>query len=184
MEKEERLFRALERHIVSERLEKGFVTDGKADVDAFISLSLSIQNRRKSRAGYAFGNHVEAILKTYGIVHKREAKTERDSRPDFLFPSVNAYQDDKFPDGALRMLAVKTTCKDRWRQVLAEADRIKNKHLLTLEPGISENQTNEMQARKLQLVLPKQLHSTYTAKQQGWLFSVQAFIDLVQKRAK
>jgi hypothetical protein len=30
------------------------------------------------------------------------------------------------------MLGVKTTCSDRWRQVLAEADRIQLKHLLTL----------------------------------------------------
>ena len=26
------------------------------------------------------------------------------------------------------MLGVKTTCKDRWRQVLSEADRIPQKH--------------------------------------------------------
>jgi hypothetical protein len=28
------------------------------------------------------------------------------------------------------MPGVKSTCKDRWRQVLAEADRIDHKHLL------------------------------------------------------
>ena len=42
------------------------------------------------------------------------------------------------------MLAAKTSCKDRWRQVLAEADRIRTKHLLTLEPAISKIQTAEM----------------------------------------
>lgn len=47
---------------------------------------------------------------------------------------------------ACTMLGVKSTCKDRWRQVLSEAKRIDNKHLATLEPGISENQTAEMQA--------------------------------------
>ena len=59
------------------------------------------------------------------------------------------------------MLGAKSTCKDRWRQVLSEAQRIPNKHLLTLEPGISENQTDEMQAKRLQLILPAQLHATY-----------------------
>ena len=29
------------------------------------------------------------------------------------------------------MLAVKTTCKDPWRQILTEADHIGTKHLLT-----------------------------------------------------
>ena len=38
---------------------------------------------------------------------------------------------------------VKSTCKDRWRQVLSEADRIPNKHLFTLEAAISENQTSK-----------------------------------------
>ena len=30
------------------------------------------------------------------------------------------------------MLAVKTTCKDRWRQILNEADKIHQVHLFTL----------------------------------------------------
>ena len=38
------------------------------------------------------------------------------------------------------MLAVKTTAKDRWRQVLVEAERVETKHLLTLQEGISEIQ--------------------------------------------
>ena len=62
MEHEEALFRHLEREIVSDRLKAGFTEDGSADVDGFLRFSLSVQNRRKSRAGYAFGHHVEAIL--------------------------------------------------------------------------------------------------------------------------
>ena len=42
------------------------------------------------------------------------------------------------------MLGAKSTCKDRWRQVLAEDEKISRKHLLTLEPGISEPQTHQM----------------------------------------
>ena len=53
MEREEQLFRRLERRIVAERISSGFqVTDG-ADVDGFLHFSLSVQNRRKSRAGSA-----------------------------------------------------------------------------------------------------------------------------------
>jgi hypothetical protein len=39
-----------------------------------------------------------------------------------------------FPEN-LRMLAVKTTCKDRWRQILNEADKIHQVHLFTLQEG-------------------------------------------------
>ena len=46
---------------------------------------------------------------------------------------------------------VKSTCKDRWRQVLTEADRIEKKYLFTLEAAISNNQTDEMQAKNVQL---------------------------------
>lgn len=49
LEREEALFRQLERHLVLGRLREGF----EDDVDAFIQFSLSVQNRRKSRVGHA-----------------------------------------------------------------------------------------------------------------------------------
>ena len=80
------------------------------------------------------------------------------------------------------MLGVKTTCKDRWRQVLNEAHRIPEKHLLTLQPGISEHQTTEMQQASLTLVLPRRLHETYSETQTGYLMDVSEFLTLVHER--
>ena len=80
------------------------------------------------------------------------------------------------------MLGVKSTCKDRWRQILSEADRIERKHLLTLEAAISENQTEEMKAGRIQLVLPEKIHATYTKEQQKWLYSVEGFLNEVKER--
>ncbi|MBN1929095.1 MAG: restriction endonuclease [Chlorobiaceae bacterium] len=78
-----------------------------------------------------------------------------------------------------------TTCKDRWRQVLAEARRIEQKHLLTIEASISSNQTDEMAAWNVQLVLPRSIHETYTSQQQRWLMSISEFTSLVlQKQNK
>lgn len=179
MEHEEALFRHLEREIVSDRLKAGFTQGEKADVDGFLHFSLSVQNRRKSRAGYAFGHHVEAILQAHAISYTREATTEKRNAADFLFPGEDDYDDQRYPDDQLKMLAVKTSCKDRWRQVLAEADRIQTKHLLTLEPAISQIQTAEMQNAGLQLVLPASLHSTYRSDQRAWLMSVRGFLELV-----
>lgn len=178
MDREEVLFRALERHIIGDRLQKGF----GEDVDSFISFSLSVQNRRKSRVGYALENHLEAVFQQHGIRHDRTQTTEHKSKPDFLFPGVAEYRDVAFPPGRLTVLGVKTTCKDRWRQVLAEADRIEHKHLLTLEPGISEHQTNEMRGKNLSLVLPNSIHDSYTARQRAWLMDVKSFINLVDAR--
>jgi hypothetical protein len=180
MDIEERLFMTYERHIVGERLRKGFVVDGVADVDGFVRYSLEVQNRRKSRAGYALGHHVEALLDAHAIPHTREATTEKRNGPDFLFPDERLYQDADWPADRLLMLGVKTSCKDRWRQVLAEADRIGRKHLLTLEPGISTAQTDEMRKENLQLVLPRPLHGSYRPAQQPELAGVDDFLELAR----
>lgn len=184
MEREEVLFRTLERHLISDRLSSGFgaTQDSAVDVDGFLAFSLSVQNRRKSRVGFALENHLEVVFQDSGIRYSRTRATENKSKPDFLFPGHEEYHDPQFDSVNLTMLGVKSTCKDRWRQVLAEADRIEDKHLLTLEASISVNQTDEMKAKRLQLVLPKALHSSYTQDQQPWLMSVTEFTELVRLR--
>lgn len=183
LDHEEALFRRLERKVVSSRIEAGFVTDEGTDVDGFISFSLSVQNRRKSRMGHSLENHMAAVLSAHDIRHVRGAVTEHKHKPDFLFPDLATYQAAPADgDARLTMLGAKSTCKDRWRQVLAEAEKISRKHLLTLEPGISEPQTNQMEASSLQLVVPRPVHSSYTVTQQGWLWSVADFIGEVRAK--
>ena len=182
---EEALFRRLERRIVATRLEEGFVDEsGTTDVDGFIRYSLSVQNRRKSRMGQSLEHHLEAIFRAYEIAYARGAVTENNQRPDFLFPSEEAYQ--AAPEtgyACLTMLGAKSTCKDRWRQVLAEAAKIPRKHLLTLEPGISESQTTQMENSDLQLVVPHSIQESYTDSQRTWLWNLEEFIRDVEARA-
>lgn len=185
MEREEILFRTLERYLIADRLSQGFAGEASAgvvDVDGFLSFSLSVQNRRKSRVGLALENHLELLFAENGLRYTRTAVTENKAKPDFLFPGVTEYHNPAFDSLKLTMLGVKSTCKDRWRQVLAEADRIDNKHLLTLETAISTHQTDEMAAKRLQLVLPRSLHKTYTQGQQAWLMDVASFTELVRNR--
>lgn len=181
LETEERFFRAFERVLVADRLRHGFILpDETVDVDGFVAFSLSVQNRRKSRAGHSLENHLEMIFSHSRLVFKRGATTEGRSRPDFLFPGSDQYLDTTFPTDRLSVLGAKATCKDRWRQVLGEADRIQTKHLLTLEPSISSFQTDEMQSRSVQLVLPLGLHSTYSKEQQAWLWTVKRFVEHIE----
>ncbi len=182
MDREEQLFRRLERRVVADRIGNGFSAADDADVDGFLSFSLSVQNRRKSRAGQALESHLEAVFAAQGIRYARGAETENRNKPDFLFPGRAEYRNDVFPAERLTMLGAKSTLKDRWRQVLSEARRIDHKHLLTLEPGISENQTAEMQAKQLQLVVPRRLHDTFRPSQQEWLLDVAQFIAIVRAR--
>lgn len=180
VEREEILFRTFEKHLISERLAQGF----ENDVDGFFSFSLSAQNRRKSRAGQALENHVEQLFACRNVMYDRTKVTENNAKPDFIFPSIEAYHDDEFSTELLTMLGVKSTCKDRWRQVLSEADRISEKHLLTFEAAISENQTREMEYNHLQLVVPEAIHKTYTDTQQKWLMSVADFIEMLLFRQR
>jgi hypothetical protein len=181
MNHEEKLFRTLEKRIVADRLKAGFGKNGE-DVDEFIGFSLSVQNRRKARVGGALENHLEHIFKTLKIRHSHGKVTENKTKPDFIFPSIEDYLTPSFPAAQLTMLGSKSTCKDRWRQVLSEAKRILEKHLLTLEPSISEAQTDEMKDSDLQLVIPKSIHETYSAGQQKWLMTLSEFIKMVQSR--
>ena len=178
LDHEEMLFRTFERHLVSQKLKEGF----NEDVDDFISYSLSVQNRRKSRAGFALENHLEHIFLQLNVKYSRGQITENRAKPDFIFPAITHYHDDTFPSKYLTMLGVKSTCKDRWRQVLSEAAKINNKHLFTLEPSISRNQTDEMIANNLQLVLPESLHYSYHVSQRSWLINLEKFIDIVKDR--
>ena len=175
LNREEELFRALESVVILERLATGFRT-----VDEFIQYSLSVQNRRKSRMGFALQNHLSEVFTLQGLRFTAQARTEENNRPDFIFPGQDEYHDEAFDASLLVMLGVKSTSKDRWRQVLTEADRIPRKHLCTLEAGISVKQTAEMHRQQLTLVIPDSLHETYTTDQRQALLNVEAFIEFAR----
>lgn len=182
LDREEQLFRRLERRIVAKRLPEGFSDGDQVDVEGFLGFSLSVQNRRKARAGAALENHLEVLFKALGLKFERGAETENRNKPDFLFPGGAAYRDAGFPDDRLLMLGAKTTCKDRWRQVLSEAERIPDKHLLTLEPAISRMQTDEMRTKRLHLVLPASIHASYSPDQRHQLSTVAEFCGMARRR--
>jgi EcoRII C terminal len=178
---EEKLFRRHEHFRIAARLDKGFKIETGTDVEGFLSFSLSVQNARKSRMGLSLEHHMAAILEAHGIKFSRGAVTEHNNRPDFLFPGIKEYKDLNFQSNLLRMLASKSTCKDRWRQVLSEAVRIEKRHLLTLEPSISQNQTDEMKAKFVQLVIPNAIHDSYNKEQRDWLMTVGNFLSEIKR---
>lgn len=181
---EEAMFRRLERRVVSVRLEQGFVDGNDVDVDGFLHFSLQVQNRRKSRMGRAFENHLAAVFDAWELRFESQAITEQGNTADFLFPGIEAYHDPAFPNCRLTLLAAKSTCKDRWRQVLPEAQLIWPKHLITLEPAISPGQTGQMRGERVQLVVPKLIQESYQLDQRSWLLTLGDFIDLVRQREK
>jgi hypothetical protein len=177
MESEEYAFRVLERHIVNKRLEDKF-----EDVDDFIRYSLSVHNRRKARAGLAFENHLSEIFREHGLAFERGVTLEAKAKPDFLFPGREKYFDQAFPVELLTLLGAKTSCKDRWRQVLAESVRVMEKHLVTLQPSISTDQLEQMRSHHLQLVVPESVHNSYLPCERAYLWSIGRFISMVREK--
>ena len=79
--------------------------------------------------------------------------------------------------------AAKTTCKDRWRQILNEADRLRdeNKYLCTMQQGISAAQMDEMQAEKVVLVVPKAYHSAFPKEKRDRIWTLGKFVRYVKE---
>lgn len=166
------IFRSIEEAWVLPAVKKGFAT-----VDLFVHYAHSVTNRRKSRSGASLQLHVRRILEEEQVPHAYDVVSEEKKRPDFLFPSAEAYQSASYPADRLRMLAVKTTCKDRWRQILNEADRIPEKHLLTLQEGVTTDQFSEMRAAGVKLVVPAPLTKSYPKAIRSELISLADFIS-------
>ena len=165
---------------VEKAVELPAIQSGFSSIDDFVARAQSILQRRKARAGRSLELHTRQIFLEErlgeGVHFSHQPESESNKRPDFLFPSQAAYKDGAFPANKLRMLAVKTTCKDRWRQIVNEADRIPQKHLLTLQEGVSENQFAEMVAAGVQLVVPKGLVESFAKPIRPHLQTLESFI--------
>lgn len=139
-------------------------------------------NRRKSRAGKSLEHHLSELFSKNDLVFEEQALTEGKKRPDFLFPNSSCYHNFEFPAKDLVVLGAKTTCKDRWRQVLSEADRVEEKYLFTLQQGISLSQLKEMSDAKLTLIVPKPYIQSFPKAYQNQLKDLSEFIGIVKRR--
>lgn len=169
---------------VEEAIELPHIQSGFASIEEFVNKAQTILQRRKARSGRSLELHAKAIFIEENLVEETDFSyqpiIDMTKRPDFIFPSEESYSNLSFPSERLRMLAVKTTCKDRWRQILNEADRVDLKHLLTLQEGVSENQFSEMQHAGVQLVVPNGLMNKFPSSVQPHLQSLESFIGDVR----
>jgi type II restriction enzyme len=177
LEAEYDLFKAIENDRYSEIIQTPFAT-----VEDLVKTANTILNRRKSRAGKSLEHHLEEVFKIYELIFQTQVTTENNKKPDFLFPNIEAYNDPEFDNSKLIFLASKTTCKDRWRQILNEADRIHTKHLFTLQQGISKNQLQEMNEYRVQLVVPGAYLSSFPAEHRADILTLKQFVRHVSTK--
>jgi hypothetical protein len=162
IEAEAAAFRLWEDALIARTLSRGFtLPGGYPDVDAFREFTMRLRQSRVSRAGGALQIHTARILASNGIAFEEQVITEPGERPDFVFPSAKAYHDLAWPPEQLAMLATKFTLKDRWRQVLNEAERIPRKHLLTIDGAVTVATRKAIMNAGIQLVVPESVREKY-----------------------
>ena len=171
------LFKCMEEKVYADVISKPFQS-----LDDFVKMANEVLNRRKSRAGKSLEHHLACIFTHNELVFEEQAITEDNKKPDFLFPNAECYHNLLFPADDLVVLGAKTTCKDRWRQVLTEADRVDVKYLFTLQQGISKNQLREMHDSHLTLVVPGEYIKSFPQEYQGEICNLKGFIRMVRKK--
>lgn len=174
---EYRLFKYMEEKVYADAMSKPFCS-----IDVFVQMANEVLNRRKSRAGKSLEHHLADIFTHNELVFEEQAITEDNKKPDFLFPNAECYHNLNFPADDLIVLGAKTTCKDRWRQVLTEADRVNIKYLFTLQQGISKNQLREMHDSNLTLVVPHKYIASFPQEYQSEISDLAGFIQMVKRK--
>jgi len=149
-------------------------------VEALIKTANTILNRRKSRAGKSLEHHLSEVFNIWDLSYTSQATTEAKKKPDFIFPNIDTYFSEPVGSDKLVFLGAKTTCKDRWRQIVGEADRIPNKHLFTLQQGISSNQLKEMKLADVTLVIPKPYLTSFPKEHREDIWTLDKFIRHVE----
>lgn len=175
IESEYQLFKEFENDRYATRIQTLF-----RSVEELVEAANTILNRRKSRAGKSLEHHLSEMFTTFDLPYQTQAVTEGNKKPDFLFPGSDAYHNPAYDENKLIVLAAKTTCKDRWRQILNEADRIRTKHLFTLQQGISANQLAEMYRYDVCLVVPMPYISSFPQEYRGRILSLGDFLRQVR----
>ncbi|MBQ9677245.1 MAG: restriction endonuclease [Prevotella sp.] len=171
------LFKSME-----EKVYANICTHPFDSIESFVSMANEVLNRRKSRAGKSLEHHLADIFTHNELIFEEQAVTEENKKPDFLFPNGECYHNLEFPGDLITVLGAKTTCKDRWRQVLNEADRVDVKYLFTLQQGISANQLREMRDYNLRLVVPKKYIQSFPKDYRTDITDLSSFIGMVKER--
>lgn len=128
-----------------------------APVGAYLEWAMAVHQGRKARRGQSLQLHFETILKAASVPYTAQCTTERAEVPDFVVPGCSQYHDPAYPSDLLRIVACKSTSKERWRQILNEAERVPEKYLLTLDEGLSRSTIEQMLGARLLPFLPKRL---------------------------
>jgi hypothetical protein len=137
---------------------------------------LSAAQQRKSRAGYSFEHHIEAMLIDGGVPFEKQVVIEAKRRPDFILPGRALYAETGRTNKEALVLSAKTTLRERWKQVGQEMKDC-DLFLATVDENIAANAIEDMASQGIVLVVPEGLKDSNTTeyKKQASVISFESF---------
>ncbi len=150
-----------------------------ADMD---KLLMSIFQSRKSRAGKAFEYIIKELFTRLSYPFSEQVNIDG-AKPDFVMPSEEHF--NKKPLDSI-IFTAKRTLRERWRQVVTEANKGYGYFLATLDDKVTKSQIEQAATHKIFLVVPKSIkesNDTYS-KEYNVLSFEQFFTDYLDPAMK
>lgn len=150
------------------------------------ALMLSASQQRKSRAGYSYEHHIEAMLAGGGIPFEKQVIIASRKRPDFILPSLSMFNNTEQQAHPALILSAKTTLRERWKQVEREKGK-QELFLTTVDENVAGNAIEDMASFGVYLVIPESLKVSKVSEYEGQknVLSFKEFCeDVVQPRLK
>ncbi len=129
--------------------------DGTISFEDMKSLHMSISQSRKTRAGKAFEFIIGEMFKRLHYPFEPQQLVDG-ATPDFLMPSYAHFEEN--PIDCI-IFTAKRTLRERWRQIVTEANKGYAFFLATIDPKVTNNQINEAMKHKIYFVMPENLVS-------------------------
>ncbi|APO66150.1 restriction endonuclease type 2-like protein [Rhizobium gallicum] len=132
------------------------------------ALMLSAAQQRKSRAGYSYEHHIEAMLAGGAIPFEKQVIIEAKKRPDFILPSLKFMNSKKEAAATGLILSAKTTLRERWKQVEREMGGHRRLFLTTVDENIAGNAIEDMASFGVHLIIPESLKDSKLSEYKGY----------------
>lgn len=133
--------------------------------ETIYQICLSAGQTRKTRAGGSFETHVARMLRDGDVPHSPQLMFNG-RKPDFVLPSKELYMDTNVKKEQALVLALKTTLRERWAQVLSESTDCPI-YLATLDEGVPTATLDKLSNAAITLVVPERFKTSKFAEYQG-----------------
>jgi hypothetical protein len=145
--------------------------------DDIYNICLRASQARSSRVGGTFETHMHTALSAGDVPHSPQSIFEG-SRPDFVLPAGATYADPNKRSAMSLILTLKTTLKERWRQVVSESTGCPL-YLGTLDESVTGETLDQLERHKIILVVPERFKSSEFAEYAGraGVISYREFFD-------